>query len=308
MSLYKTYRPRTFNEVVGNESTVKSLQSILKREEGTPHAMLFTGPSGCGKTTLARLVVQELGIKAEDLIEVDSADFRGIDTIRSIRQQMRLAPLGGERRAWIMDECHQLSKDAQSALLKALEDTPSHVYFLLATTDPQKLLPTITNRCTKFEVRALVNSEIMDLLDWVLEEEKASKRMPKEVLKSITKNSLGSPRAALVMLDKVIDMEPGEMLEAVEQAARDEHQVIDLCRALIRNEKWIKVKRLLQGLQEQEPEQIRHAVLQYCNVVLLNEDEPRAYVVMDCFRSPFYEVGGMAGLTMACYETLNETG
>lgn len=308
MPLYLTYRPQSFDEVVGNKSTVASLQSILKREEDIPHAMLFSGPSGCGKTTLARLVVQKLGIKAEDLIEVDSADFRGIDTVRNIRQQMRYAPLSGKRRAWILDECHQLSKDAQSALLKALEDTPEHVFFILATTDPQKLLTTITNRCMKFEVHTLSSKQLVDLLCWVLKEEDAEERVPTKVVAAIAQNSLGSPRAALVMLDKVIDMESEGMLAAVEQAAREEHQVIDLCRALIYNDKWAKVKKLLLSLQEQEPEQIRHAVLRYCNVVLLNEDEPRAYVVMDCFRSSFYEAGGMAGLTMACYEALNETG
>src|SRR5690606_3369465 len=107
-----------------------------------PHAMLFTGPSGCGKTTLARILRVKLRCSDNDFQEINAADFRGIDSIRSMRQQVGAAPLGGDSRIWLIDEAHSMTADAQNAFLKLLEDTPRHVYFFLATTDPQKLKKT----------------------------------------------------------------------------------------------------------------------------------------------------------------------
>ena len=160
MSLSRKYRPQSLDEIYGNKAVVKSLGSVLNKKE-VPPAFLFTGNSGCGKTSLARIAATQLGCTGHDFKEVDSADFRGIDTIRGIRRQMRLKSMSGIR-VWLLDECHKMSGDAQSALLKALEDPPSHVYFMLATTDPQKLLKTIRNRCVHFEVQPLGNSEIRE--------------------------------------------------------------------------------------------------------------------------------------------------
>lgn len=116
--LYQAYRPRTFDEVVGNKEAIRTLESFIKRDiSEVPHAFLFSGPSGCGKTTLARILAKKLGCSDANFVEIDSADFRGIDTIREIRRQMRLAPVGGGScRVWLIDECHKLTGDAQSAL------------------------------------------------------------------------------------------------------------------------------------------------------------------------------------------------
>ena len=132
MSLYLKYRPNSFDEMVGNEDVVQVLKSQLKGKQ-TPHSILFHGPTGCGKTTLGRIVANELGAKGSDLREVDSADFRGIDTIRDIRKQSTYKPLESPCRVWILDEVHKLTNDAQNAMLKALEDTPamSTTYFAL---------------------------------------------------------------------------------------------------------------------------------------------------------------------------------
>jgi len=124
--LHIDYRPKTLKEMEGNRSTVDSLQAVLSRESDIPHAFLFSGSAGCGKTSLGRIVASELGCAPADFREIDTADFRGIDTIREIKNQARLKPLAGKVRVWLLDEFHKSTADAQNALLKILEEPPSH--------------------------------------------------------------------------------------------------------------------------------------------------------------------------------------
>ncbi len=142
MGLDLKHRPKSFDRIIGNEDTVEALESYLTKKD-LNHSFLFTGPSGTGKTTLARIVAGELGCEGMDFTEMNSADFRGIDTIRNIRQQMVFPPMEGKNRGWLLDEAHKLSNDAMNSLLKPLEEPPNHVYFFLATTEPQKLITTI---------------------------------------------------------------------------------------------------------------------------------------------------------------------
>lgn len=298
MPLHLDYRPKKLNEVVGNKATIASIESVLSRKTDWPHVWLFTGPSGCGKTTLARIIASRLEIKETDLQEQNIANFRGIDNARDIQEQMRLRPLGGKYRAWILDECHMGTKEFWNAMLKPLEDTPEHVFFFLCTTDPQKIIKTVLNRCHEFKVEALTDVQIASLLTSVVKHEKTT--VPDEVIKQIASDSLGSARSALTMLDKIIDMEPGEMLAAAKKAAAEVSATIELCRALLKGAKWPIVSAILRGL-DAEPESIRQAVLGYCNAVLLKEDNPRAWAIMDALREPIH-YNGRPGLTMACYE------
>lgn len=297
MSLATKYRPKMLKDFLGNEEVTKSLRTMMEREE-IPHTLLFTGPSGCGKTTLARIVAARLKCSQYDFTENNAADFRGIDSVRDILRQMTLAPMSGPCRVWLLDECHQLSKDAQHALLKALEDTPKHVYFLLATTDPEKLLPTIKTRCVTFDVKPLDDDSMGTLINGILQKESVQE-LPDEVLAQIIFDSLGSARMALSILDKIINMEPADMLEAAKQQAANQNEAIDLCRALIGKRPWKEVARIVQGIQ-QEPESVRRAVLGYAQAVLLKSGQPQAYVVMDSFRQDFFTTG-KPGLTMAAY-------
>lgn len=303
MSLHLDYRPKTLNEVEGNRSTVDALKTVLARKTDIPHAMLFTGSSGCGKTTLGRIVANHLGCADIDFREIDAGGERGIDAIREIRIQARLRPIGGPVRVWLLDEAHSYLGPAQNALLKILEDTPPHVYFILCTTDPEKLLKTIKSRCMQFNVAPLSEKQMTRLLKRIVEAEGVTD-FPEAAYQLIHQNSLGHVRAALVILDKVIDLPAQKLLAACEQAAGEEAQVIDLCRALIKGEKWGKVSALLRPIQEsQEAESVRYAVLGYMNSVLLKEDNPRVFLVMEAFREPFYNTG-KPGLTFACYEAV----
>ena len=307
MSLYLKYRPNSLDEVIGNEEVVQVLRSQLAKGAKQPitRSLLFHGPTGCGKTTLGRIVAQELGAKGSDIREIDSADFRGIDTVREIRKQSTYMPLEGPCRVWILDEVHKMTGDAQSALLKALEDTPPHIYYILCTTDPQKLLPTIRGRCSPYQVRLLTDKEMKTLLRRVVKAENES--IPKEIYDQITQDSLGHPRNALQILGQVLSVEDeAKRLKVAKRAAETRSKTIELCRALVQGDSWKKVSGILKGLKEEEPEQIRRAVLGYCQAILLNGDanpNPMAAAVMEEFIEPFYNTG-FPGLTFACYGAL----
>ncbi len=301
--LYLKYRPKTFAEIVGNEDVVKVLESHLDgtSKQPIPRSILFYGPTGCGKTTLGRIVAKELGAKGSDLKEIDSADFRGVETARDIRKQSIYKPLEGSHRIWILDECHRLTGDAQSALLKALEDTPSHVYFILCTTEPQKLLSTIRGRCAQFQVNPLSEKEMKILLRRVVKSE--NETLPKEVYGQITQDSLGYPRNALQILSQVLAVEEDKRLSIAKKAAEEHSKTIELCRALVEGAPWKKISNILKGLDE-DPEKVRRAVLGYCQAVLLGEQRNDGVAaVMEEFLEPFYNTG-LAGLVLACYSAL----
>ena len=298
--------------MIGNESTIKALTSLLQRpREKFPHAILLTGPSGCGKTTLGRIIRKELDAKSGDYREIDTADFRGIDSIREIRKQTRLRPQDPKSkcRVWLLDECHMIGKggnsssnEAQNAMLKMLEDAPKHVYFILGTTDPQKLLPTIRGRCTQFSVETLSEREIGILIKKVSRAEKV--RVPQEVRDLIAEQSLGHPRDALQLLQKIIGLDVEEMEEVVFEEAEKQNKAIELARALIARDSWKKVAKILSNLHNEKEEGLRHMVLKYCNTILLKGKNPQAFVVMDEFEQPFYN-SGKPGLTLACYKAIH---
>ena len=302
-ALHLKYRPHTLDEVVGNEDVVEILRRQISGEtkQPLPHSLLFHGPTGCGKTTLGRIVAYELGARGNDIGEIDSADFRGIDTIRELRNQSKYFPLEGSKRAWILDEVHRLTHDAQSALLKALEDTPSHVYYILCTTDPQKLLPTIRGRCAEFQVRTLSDKEMTKLLRRVVKAEKET--LPRVVYTQIVQDSMGHPRNALQILAHTLSVPAERRLEVAKRQAEEQSQVIELCRALLKKGQWKQVSTILRGLKDQDAEGIRRAVLGYCQSVLLNGQNDSAASVMEEFLEPFYNTG-FPGLVFACYSAV----
>ena len=151
-SLYRRYRPRTLNEVVGQEQVTLTLQKSLEQGK-INHAYLFVGPRGCGKTSVARILAHqindfdyELEDDYVDIIEIDGASNRGIDNIRDLREKVMIAPTAGKYKVYIIDEVHMLTKEAFNALLKTLEEPPEHAVFIMATTDAYKVPVTITSR------------------------------------------------------------------------------------------------------------------------------------------------------------------
>lgn len=298
MSFHIKYRPKTFEQILGNRTTILALENMLKDKESCPHSFLFHGPTGTGKTTLARIVARELGCEDMNIIEIDTAQFRGIDTIRDLRKNAKYAPLGGGDRVYIMDEVHKITGEAQNAFLKILEDTPKHIYFILCTTDPNSLLPTVRNRCSQFQTSPLNDKQMFDLLTSVTEAEGDS--ITQEIIEQITLDSQGSPRHALQILKQVLNVPEKRRLKIASEAAIEQTESITLCRALIKNEGWGHIKNILKGLKTQEAESVRRVVLGYASSVLLNSLNDRAAVILECFEEPFYNIG-FPGLVLACY-------
>lgn len=303
MSLYQKIRPDSFETVVGNKSTVAALKAVMaKGPDKMPHNLLFMGPSGCGKTTLARIVSTMVNCLHSDLQEINAAQNRGIDMVRGIQSNLNLSPMHGDARVYIIDECHQLTAEAQDSLLKMMEDTPKHVFFILCTTDSGKLKPTLRNRCTPFTVTPLNEERMVKFLKRVCTAEKFN--VPEKVLNQIALDSMGSSRAALVLLELVSDLPQEEMLRAAKQNAAKQNEAIALARLLFTKPQWPAVAEMLRGLTTEEPEGLRRLVLSYCTSILLSgKPSARAWVVMDAFSSPFYDVP-KAQLVKACFEAV----
>ena len=220
--IYRKYRPQKFSEVVGQDHVIKTLTSALKTGK-VAHAYLFAGPRGTGKTTVARLLAKAVNCldnssfepcnkcescleimngRALDLIEIDAASNRGIDEIRELRERVRFTPSRSKFKVFVIDEAHQLTKEAFNALLKTLEEPPAHVIFILATTEPYKMLPTILSRVQRFDFRKLSLPDIVKRLQMIAQKEKI--KVNEKALRIIGLNSEGYMRDAESMFGQVI--------------------------------------------------------------------------------------------------------
>ena len=301
------YRPNYFKEVYGNEDAINISQSMVQRElNDIPRSWLFTGPSGTGKTTLARIIRYELDCADTDFHEYNTSNTRGIDDIRDITSKARLAPMDGKIQVYLLDECHQLTKDAQNALLKGLEDTPKHTFFMLCTTNPEKLLDAIKTRCTTISLSGLNFKELKGLVSDIAAEE--NKPIDAKLAASIAKAALESPREALKILDQVIDLEPDAALTAIKAGLSGESETIDFCRALIHSPSWKTIAPVIENLT-MPPENARRIVVSYFTKVLLSagKDAHLACLVLEQFTKPFFEFSD-AEFAMATYSAIYEWG
>ena len=220
--LYRKWRPRTFQEITGQEHVSTVLKQAVKQGR-ISHAYLFSGPRGTGKTTTARVLAKAINClepqdgepdnicslcknaalgRSMDLIEMDAASNRGIDDIRSIREKVHFAPTEGKYKVYILDEAHQLTKDGAAAFLKTLEEPPSHVVFVLCTTDPQKIPLTIISRCQRFDFRRLSTEAIVTKLHFVCDQENIQSET--KALQALARAASGSMRDAENLLEQVV--------------------------------------------------------------------------------------------------------
>jgi len=303
-SLAERYRPRTLKQFapVAEADVVEAVRRVLKRHrDKIPKAFLLTGQSGCGKTTLAYIIAKWLKCHGRDFHECNASDYRGIDAAREIQERARLVPLESACHVWLLDECHGLTPQAQELLLKTVEDGPEYAYFVFATTEPEKLKPTLKRRCTTFELKPRTEEGILHLLESVCKREHAT--VVEQALQQIADDAMGSPGIALSILEAVIDAEPKHQLAIAKRTAEEKSKVIELCRALMGGKNWKTISGILRSLEDRDAESVRRNVLGYCNVILLKttgDKAKAAYVVMDCFSEPVFNTG-KAGLSLAAY-------
>ncbi len=202
-ALYRKYRPRDFEEVLGQEHVVAVLKNAVKLGR-VSHAYLFSGPRGTGKTSVARILARDIGCDDVDLIEIDAASSRGIDEIRALREAVRFVPFKSPYKVYVVDEVHMLTREAFNALLKTLEEPPKHVIFILATTEAAKLPETIVSRCQHFIFRKVPENIIFQSLLEIAKKE--GFKMDEEAASLIALFADGSFRDSQSMLDQILSL------------------------------------------------------------------------------------------------------
>lgn len=270
-TLHTKYRPTTLEEVVGQDHIKKGLAATLA--ERKQQAFLFEGPSGTGKTTLARICARELG--CSEVIEIDAATHTGVDEMRKIAERANFKALGGDGgKAFIIDECHRLSKQAWESLLKDIEEPPAGVFWFFCTTEPTRILQTIRSRCVTYTLKDVPYRALMKLLAHVAQREGLS--VPEDVLDAAADNALGSPRQALVNLTTVKHAEnAAAALDALNRTPAVK-EAIDLARVIMRpNFEFADAMAICKDLKDEHPEGIRHVVRGYATTVILNSPNDR---------------------------------
>ena len=303
LTLDKKYRPPDLQHVYGNMDTVAAIETAINREQAFPASILLRGPSGCGKTTLARIVSTMLGAVDRDLKQYNIANMRGIDTARTICDLTNIRPWG-KCRAIILNECHKATVDFWNTMLEVLEEPPPDNYFILCTTEPEKIIDTVRTRCTDYVVELLLPTEMQDLLGYISDAEQAN--MDDSVIGAIVKAATGSPRKALVMLDAVIDLDTVDaQLGVITTYRASEDTVAELCQAILAKSKWAPIAAQIRRLDRQDAESLRYAVLAYYEKILLGggAHADRVNLIMDHFAKPIGAMG-RPGLTQACYNAL----
>src|SRR5438128_4292459 len=253
----RKYRPQRFEDVVGQEHVTQTLGNAIQQNR-IAHAYLFVGPRGTGKTTLARIFAKCLNCtdgpkvdfgeddprcreiaegRALDVLEIDGASNRGIEEIRELRETVKYAPASSRFKIYIIDEVHMLTKEAFNALLKTLEEPPAHVKFMFATTEPEKVLPTILSRCQRFDLRRIPTALIVEHLTRIAGLEKVE--IDRAALYAVACGADGGMRDAESTLDQLISF-CGDKIEETDVLAMfgltAQNQVLDLARAILAGE------------------------------------------------------------------------
>ena len=232
VTLYRKYRPQNFDEIAGQEYVTRAIKNSLSKNR-LSHAYLFTGPRGVGKTTIARLIAKGInclnnGISdnpcgvcencteiaqgiSMDMIEIDAASNRGIDEIRELKEKINYQPVKGRKRIYIIDEVHMLTKEAFNALLKTLEEPPSHVIFILATTEIDKIPDTVVSRCQRYDFIPIEKESIISLLRGIAVKENID--IDDESLEIIYRKSEGSARDSFSIFEQVVSNFNGEDID-----------------------------------------------------------------------------------------------
>ena len=316
MSLYTEYRPKILDEMVGNDNTIKAIREHFTQADPKriSHCHIISGSSGTGKTTIARAIATEL-LGADPTFgihEINTADNRGIDTARDIIDKMRGLPLRGRSVVFIIDEAHGMTADAKRAFLKPTEEMPSHVYFFFCTTNITQLLKgdegkALGTRSTQWKMEPLNARQLGKLVIRTADAEKFD--LDDKVLSAIVEAADGSPRAALVALEKAMSV-PNDVpaqLKVLEGAAfEDDPDTLAFCRAICNPKSgWNGVAAILREMKGKvDSETVRRGVLGYCTSIVLKGTNNHVSRVVEEFAVNTYDTG-FPGLVLAAYRSMN---
>jgi len=304
-ALHQKYRPEYFEDLYGNPETVETLMSLFDRDiEKIPKVFLLTGNPGTGKTTTAYAIKNEL--ECESFFEYNGGNERKLEDIRRIIQETKYPSLDGGVKIYFFDECHQITPAGFEALNKPLEFTENNTFFILATSEPDKVPAAIKTRATHLHFNPLSEKDVLQLLNDVCADEKFE--VTEKYLKGIAKNCEGSSRLALKTLDTIMGLEEDSVIENVinQMSLEDTAEIKELCQILIKEEgamAWKSCKGVLKSLKD-DPEKVRRAVLGYLNAVVLNNGGMKEAMVMECFEENYFN-SGKAGLTLSCFKACN---
>jgi DNA polymerase III gamma/tau subunit len=297
--LHQAYRPGEWDEVIGQRAIVTQLRRVL--DKGSSRAFVFAGPSGVGKTTCARIAARSAGCTLGNVLEQDAAKNSGVDAMRRVTEVAAYLPMDGKKRAFVIDECHGLSKQAWDSLLKIVEESPKHALWFFCTTDARKLPATLKTRCTWFTFKLVPDGEILDLVRDIAKLEKI--KIGDTVVDMIVKQARGSPRQALVDLAKLDGVTDRKIAAELLNTVLESDATIELCRFMFKPGSWMKAMAITSKLEGQSPEGVRIIVCRYFEAVLRGSTSDakvaHALSILEAFCSPYNEAEGMAPLYLS---------
>jgi len=297
MGLATKYRPKTFDELFGNDAIKRAIEASI----GKVHCYLLYGSRGCGKTTTARIIASMLGADESCIFELNAADQTGVDDARKLVSTAYLAPIIGHVKVYIIDECHRFTANAQDSLLKILEEPPEHVYFILCTTDHRKVIPTIKSRASAgtFSFSPLSRKDMSGLLSNVMAAEGID--IEPHVMRSIISASGGIPRDALGLLEKVCSVDSVDDAVALARAGTAEDpEVLELIHVIVKRKGWKAACDVLSRLKA-DPEQVRRAILGYLGKMMLGRDDVVLRDMLEAFEDDYFS-SGRAGLILSVFD------
>ena len=284
MGLYQLERPKSLGEVVGQKAATSALGKMLA-DGNLPHAVLLSGPSGTGKTTLARILANALGIVKLETIEKNAATDNGVDVIRDIEAALPRRPLSGKARIYIIDEAHQITPQAQKGMLKMLEDTPEHVYFVFCTTNPEKLEKAVRTRLTHIQLEKVAIPELASLVQRI-----AAKHNLACDAQAIAVAADGSPRQALVLLEQLAATSKENWSSVLQSTDDIKPDLFQIVKDLYAGKKVFPAHgQAVKDLPESEIERLRLTIMSYGSAICYSgRFDAKTAKIMDNFKDPFF--------------------